>query len=385
MDAASRLAINGGPPAVTGGPFPWPPTDEAVRDALDAAWRDGDWGRYHGARCGQLRDALAEHHGVDHVHLCSSGTVAVEMALRSVGVAAGDGVVLAGYDFPGNFRAIEAIGAVPVLADVAPQTWSLDVAALEKAADAADALNVRAVVVSHLHGGLADMPRLRALAEARGWWVVEDACQAVGATLAGRAVGSWGDVGVLSFGGSKLLTAGRGGALLTNDEGVMQRLKVVAGRGNDAYPLSELQAAVLLPQLEKLAANHAKRLQAVERLLEGNAGVATTMIPLQPRNDASHAFYKLAWLAGCSTVEHVTTMDAVIAALQAEGAPIDRGFRGFVSRSRRRCQRLGPLEESTRCAEQTAVLHHPVLMANDETLKQVSIAIAKVATALLPA
>ena len=117
---------------------------------------------------------------------------------------------------------------------------------------------MRAVIVSHLHGGLAAMPEIRAWADLRGVAVVEDACQVPGARIAGRLAGTWGDVGVLSFGGSKLLSAGRGGALLTDRSDVVQRIKIYSERGNQAYPLSELQAAVLLPQLESLAErNHA--------------------------------------------------------------------------------------------------------------------------------
>src|SRR5205085_10640127 len=115
------------------------------------------------------------------------------------------------YDFAGNFRAVDAVGARPVLVDIDSSTWCLD--AQQVASAASD--RVRAVIVSHLHGGLADMPAICEVAKAHGWSVVEDACQATAAQVHGRISGTWGDVGVLSFGGSKLLTAGRGGAVLT--------------------------------------------------------------------------------------------------------------------------------------------------------------------------
>ena len=79
--------------------------------------------------------------------------------------------------------------------------------------------------------------------------MIEDACQAPGAMLEGRRAGTFGDVGVLSFGGSKLLTSGRGGAVLTSDAHMAQRIRLYTQRGNEAYPLSEMQAAVVLPQL----------------------------------------------------------------------------------------------------------------------------------------
>src|SRR5205807_8690220 len=88
-----------------------------------------------------------------------------------------------------------------------------------------------------------------------------------GAIVAGKPAGAWGDCGVLSFGGSKLLRAGRGGAIMTHREDVLQRIKIYCERGNDAFPLSELQAAVLVPQIPKLAATNDRRLAAVRSLL----------------------------------------------------------------------------------------------------------------------
>src|SRR5437763_375725 len=96
--------------------------------------------------------------------------------------------------------------------------------------------------------------------------IVEDACQCPGALIDGKRAGAWGDVGVLSFGGSKLLTAGRGGAILTADAGAHQRARLWQNRANVVCPLSELQAAVLLPQLETLDARNARRLEQVRRL-----------------------------------------------------------------------------------------------------------------------
>ncbi|MEM9186020.1 MAG: aminotransferase class V-fold PLP-dependent enzyme, partial [Planctomycetota bacterium] len=177
------LAIHGGPPAVTVGPFEWPPADGAIRDAIADAVESGEWGRYHGAPCARLVERLAREFAASHVQLTCSGTIAVEVALHAVGVGPGDEVILAGYDFPGNFRAIESLGARPVLVDVAAQDWVIDLDKLEQ--NTADLRAARAVVVSHLHGRLLDMPRLMALAVEHGWAVVEDACQCPGAEIAG--------------------------------------------------------------------------------------------------------------------------------------------------------------------------------------------------------
>ena len=128
----------------------------------------------------------------------------------------GDEVILAAYDYPGNFLSVHAVGARPVLVDVAPGDWNL---CPEKVAEAVRP-QTRAVIASHLHGGLVPMARLMELAAGHGLAVIEDAAQCPGALVQGRKAGTWGDVGVLSFGGSKLLSAGRGGARRQDCQGV---------------------------------------------------------------------------------------------------------------------------------------------------------------------
>ncbi len=359
-----------GLPRVTCGPFDWPIADEEVLAALEAAFRDGSWGRYlgpHGeALVGDFRTFFAREHAI----LCSSGTIGVEIALRGCGVEADDEVILAGYDFPGNFRAIEAIGARPVLVDVDANTWCLDAEALEEATKA-DGSRVKAVLVSHLHGGLANMPKIIALARDQRWAVVEDACQQPGATIEGRPVGSWGDASVLSFGGSKLLTAGRGGAVLTDNAHIHQRMKVHAERGNQAFPLSELQAAVLRPQLVKLAERNQLRAQRVATLRQATTKLSAWLRPVACRPNWQPVYYKLAW--SFTPAENEPEMrDKLIAMLYAAGAPIDAGFRGFVGRTDRRCRKAGTLDCSTKLSRSTVIMHHPVLLAHEKAALQVA-------------
>ncbi|MEM8866608.1 MAG: DegT/DnrJ/EryC1/StrS aminotransferase family protein [Planctomycetota bacterium] len=369
-----QLAIHGGQPAVTTGPFEWPPANAAIEEAVRAVYGSGDWGRYHGQYCDRLIGLLAEQFAVDYVQLTCSGTIAVELALRAVGVTAGDEVLLAGYDFPGNFRAIEAVGATPVLIDIGSDTWTIEFEALEATA-AEEIRRVKAIVVSHLHGDLTPMRRLMEIAERHGWKVVEDACQSPGAVVDGQPAGSWGDAGVLSFGGSKLLTSGRGGALLTSDPAVAQRARIYASRGNDAYAMSELQAAVLAPQLNELSKANARRAESVVRLHDALLELASLLQGNTPKEQV-HAYYKYPWRL---TTERLrSTRDSIIAALQAQGAPIDAGFRGFGKRSSRRCRQIMPLENSEAAARGTLLLHHPVLLASPQAIEQVAEAMKKV-------
>lgn len=370
-------AICGGEPAFPDGPPAWRPDEDAVAERLREAIAGGTWNLYRGPHLAELAERLATLVGVEHVLPTSSGTIGVELALRGVGVEAGDEVILGGYDFPGNFRAIEAIGAVPVLVDLDPASRCLDV---EQAA-AACGPQTKAIVATHLHGGLVDMPRLMQAVARRGVAVVEDACQAVGGVVAGKPAGAWGDAGVFSFGGSKLLTAGRGGAVVTHRADVLQRMKIFAERGNQAFPLSELQAAVLLPQLEQLAQRQAKRLAAVDRLRAAWRTCAGLRFPQVEIADSQPAYYKLGLLyeaeqmGGCDRATFA-------AAARAEGIALDTGFRGFALRGGRRCRRIGELPHARSAGEQTLVLHHPVLLEAEAVVDRLGDTLRRLAECL---
>lgn len=360
-------------------PPAWPPDDPEIRESVRAALDDGSWGRYDGPNGERLAAELARRFAVPHVYLCGSGTFAVELALRALRVTEGE-VVLAGYDYPGNFRAIEAVGARPVLVDLGAG-WTPDAASIEPALGP----DTRAIVVSHLHGCLAPMPGICQLAAARGVPVVEDTCQAPGARVGGRPAGAWGDVATLSFGGSKLLTAGRGGAVLLSRPEQLQRVKVHCERGNQAYPLSELQAAALLPQLDALERRHARRLRAVRRLLArlprefvescSAAGLAAEDAGAPDMPDSpdmldaldSPAFYKLAWLVGGESAGDEERQQR-IGRLRAAGAPVGEGFRGFLRRTSGRCRQATTLGRCRAAAERTLLLDQSALLGDDAYL-----------------
>ncbi|QDS99823.1 DegT/DnrJ/EryC1/StrS family aminotransferase [Adhaeretor mobilis] len=347
-------------PSTEGEQYPWPCPDKAVLSALQAAFEDGSWGTYHGPHGERLSASLAREFQLEHVALCCSGTIAVELALRGCGVVEGDEVILAGYDFPGNFRAIEAIGARPVLVDIEPHSWAIDPSQLEDAASPA----VKAILVSHLHGGLADMKSICQIAAKHGWAVVEDVCQQPGATVADKVAGTWGHAAVLSFGGSKLMTAGRGGAVLTGDAAIRQRIAVYQDRGNDAFPLSEIQAAVLLPQLSLLTERNVLRRRRINQAREIGEQAGQMLRPVTITPGDEPAFYKHAWsyLPAESCPEE---RGRLLEKLWREGVPIDVGFRGFAKRTERRCRKPVPLVWSDRYAHSTLLLHHPILLADE--------------------
>ncbi|MCA9217952.1 MAG: aminotransferase class V-fold PLP-dependent enzyme [Planctomycetales bacterium] len=356
-----KLAIDGNAPAFPDGPPKWPSADDEVHDALATAFANGSWGVYEGPNCTAFRNELADFHSVKFAHLCCSGTMAVELALRGLSVGPDDEVILAAYDFAGNFRAICATGATPVLVDLAPDSWSMDVEQLQDAIGP----NTKAIVASHLHGCELAIDAICEFAKSQGILVVEDACQAHGAKNGNKRAGTRGDVGVLSFGGSKLMSAGRGGAVLTNNELFYQRIKIYAGEGNDAFAMSELQAAVLRPQLAKLDERNAIRNQRVRLLLSDTKPIASVSPVRLPDVDGAVCYFKLPWLIADSN-ENSIDRSWVVAAAIAEGIQLGEGFRGFAKRSSRRCRKPVPLENAIMAAERTVMLHHPILLRPEQ-------------------
>ncbi|HWG43087.1 MAG TPA: aminotransferase class I/II-fold pyridoxal phosphate-dependent enzyme [Gemmataceae bacterium] len=367
-------AILGGESIRPQGPPTWPIADETVLEAMQSAYRDGSWGRYHGGHVERLEERLASAHGVRQALTCGSGTFAVELALRALKVGHGDEVVMAAYDYGGNFLSVHAVGAKPVFVDVDADNWNLAPEQLTAARGPA----TRAVIVSHLHGGLVPMREVMEFAQRQGVSVIEDAAQTPGARVQGRPAGTWGDVGVLSFGGSKLLTAGRGGALLTRHADVAQRARLWLQRGNHVCPLSELQAAVLLPQLDRLAERNAQRLRSVRYL-----GERLRPIPgLRPFyngdiEDSKSGYYKLGFQFDAERFG--LSRARFVAAARAEGIALDEGFRALhIGRSPSRWRGIGPLTEAERAHHGTVVLHHPVLLGTAADVEQVALAIEKI-------
>ncbi len=364
-------ALLGGPAVCPEGPPDWPFPDPDVGAAIESALADGSWGKYHGPHVPRLEAELASFFGIPFVLTCSSGTLAVQAALHALKVEAGDEVVLPAYDYEANFLNVHAIGAKPVLADVSADNACLNPDKLEACPTA------KAIIATHLHGGLAPMRRIRESADRLGVPVIEDAAQVTGATVEGRKAGAWGDIGILSFGGSKLLSAGRGGALLIQKPEVYQRARVWLSRGVQQWAaLSELQAIVLLPQLVKLAERTAHRHGQVEllrRLLQSIPGLRTFQNEL---SDSEPAFYKVGfWF---DERAFGLSRELFVKAMRAEGIAFDEGFRALhVGRAPQRFRALAPLPNAERAHRSVVMLHHPVLSLGADAIEKVALAIQK--------
>lgn len=228
---------------------------EYVTDAVAHSW-------YENATDYRVRfeKAFANYLGVTHAVALPSCTAAIHLALAALGIGPGDEVVVPESTWIASAAPILYLGATPVFADVEEGTWCLSAASVAKRLTS----RTKAVIAVDLYGGVPDFDALRALCHPRGITIIEDAAQGIGTEYHGRRGGSLGDVGVFSFHGSKTLTTGEGGMLVTDRDDLRQRVKALQNHGQRPgdptffnselgfkYQMCEMQAALGLAQLER--------------------------------------------------------------------------------------------------------------------------------------
>jgi dTDP-4-amino-4,6-dideoxygalactose transaminase len=221
---------------------------------------------------------IAQYLGVEHAIGVSSGTDALTIALTALGIGAGDEVITTPYTFFATTGAILRVGATPVFVDIEPRSFNLDAARVSEALTP----RTRAILPVHLFGQPADMRALRAIANKDQLALVEDAAQAIGATLEGNRVGTLADIACFSFFPTKNLGAfGDGGLVTTNDEKLAEVARSLRGHGFGAkhfsqrlggnHRLDALQAAILRVKLPHLDGFNALRRKNARRYLEAHA------------------------------------------------------------------------------------------------------------------
>jgi perosamine synthetase len=261
---------------------PWITEKEVqyVADAVAHAWYENA-SMYHD----RFEKAFREHLGVAYAMALPSCTAAIHLSLAALGIGPGDEVIVPDITWIASAAPVTYVGATPVFADIDERTWCLSAAAFERCITP----RTRAVIPVDLYGGMPDMDAIVALARRRNIAVIEDAAQAAGGLYKGRPAGSLGDVGVFSFHGSKTLTTGEGGMLVTNRRDVYDRATVLRDHGRIPgekmfwngevaykYKMSSMQAALGLAQLERLEELIARKREAFawyREELDGVAGV----------------------------------------------------------------------------------------------------------------
>jgi dTDP-3-amino-3,4,6-trideoxy-alpha-D-glucose transaminase len=241
--------------------------------------------------------AFAEFCGTEYAAGVSSGTAALEIALRAFGIGPGDEVIVPTYSFIATAEAVSTVGATPVIVDIDPETALIMAETVERALTE----RTRCVIPVHLFGRPVDMDPILDLCRERGIAVIEDACQAHGALYKGNPVGSLGDAGCFSFYPTKNLGGwGDGGALVTSDPALDAKVRLLRSHGEGTrhhhelatgtHRLDTLQAAILEVKLKHLPAWNQRRRDAADALRAGLAG-SSVVSPTPPTADSDHVYH----------------------------------------------------------------------------------------------
>jgi dTDP-4-amino-4,6-dideoxygalactose transaminase len=314
----------------------WPRVENAeaetlLRDVLQS----GRWGRLHAdSYAEQFENAFAAFQQARHGVAVANGTVSLQLILRTLNIGIGDEVIVPALTFIATASAVAEVGAIPIFADVHPETMTID----PESVAAAITPRTRAIIGVHYGGYPIDFDLLLPLAQKHGVYLIEDAAHAQGTEWRGTKVGALGVFGSFSFQESKSLPSGEGGIILTNDDELAERARLLhhIGRRMDRpgymhyalasnYRLTDLQAALLLNQFKRLPDQVQRRHQA-GRVLD--AALAETEVLLPQRRDeriTQRGYYFAIYRYQAEKLDGLPRA-AFLAALNAEGVPAFAGY-----------------------------------------------------------
>ena len=331
--AAGVPAALGGQPVRTA-PFPrWPAFREADEQAVLPVLRSGVWSRSKVVDEAEKR--FARLMGAKHCLATCNGTNAIITSLWALGIGAGDEVITTPYTFVGTIQPILLAGALPVFADIDPDTWQIDPARIEAKINS----NTAAILPVHIIGGVCDMDRINAIAGKHNLKVIEDACEAHGAEWKGGKVGTLGDLGCFSFQNGKSLTCGEGGAILGRDDNLMDRCYSyhnfgrpkgsVVPRHGESYPvlgtkcrMAEYQASILITQMDSFDAECKRRSENAAYLTEKLQQIPGIVPRKEYAGVTRTAFYYYGFRYKKEQFDGLSR-ERFIAAMRAEGIAVD--------------------------------------------------------------
>lgn len=335
----TTLAVGGGTRTRTAAFPPWPAFDDADAAAAARVLLSGHVNYWTGSEGRSFEEEFAAVAGATYGVAVSNGTVAIEIALRALGVGTGDEVIVPAATFIATASAVAMVGARPVVVDVDVDTQALTAETVRPALTERTA----AVVVVHVGGFPADLAPLAALLDERGIPLVEDCAQAHGAAREGRPVGSTGAVAAWSFCQDKIMTTGgEGGAITTSDEHLWRRCWELKDHGKNhtevhtppAQPgfrwlhdsfgtnarMTEMQAAVGRVQLGRLPGYVERRRDNAARLRDGLGDLPLLRLPSVPET-VHHSYYRFYAHIREEHLRPGWNRDRVVAAIAAEGVP----------------------------------------------------------------
>jgi 3-amino-5-hydroxybenzoate synthase len=282
-------------PALLGGPrtkgkdFPlWPHYDALEKEALNRVLESRNWWRTPGVEVSQFEKEFARYHQVRYGVAVTNGTHALEVALAAAGLGPGDDVIIPDFTFVATASAVLSVGALPVMVDVLPNTYCIDPALVEEAVTP----RTKSIIAVHMGGHPADLDRLGQIASKRNLLLIEDSAHAHGSEWQGKKIGGFGLAGTFSFQASKLMTAGEGGIIITNDEAFERQARSVHDCGRipeewfyshyiygSNFRMTEWQGAILRAQLSRVEGQTATRHRNA-RLLD--ALLSSKAYPIRP-------------------------------------------------------------------------------------------------------
>jgi perosamine synthetase len=262
-----------------------------VTDAVTNAWYENA-NMYHE----RFERAFAEYVGTRYAIALPTCTSALHLSLLGMGIKEGDEVIVPDATWIATSAPISYVGATPVFADIDPESWCLSAESFESCITP----RTKAVIPVDLYGGMPDMGSIRAIARRHNIFIIEDAAEALGAEYKGKRAGSFGETGVFSFHGSKTVTTGEGGMLVTDQEDIYRRIQVLRDHGRQPgdrmfwntevaykYKMSSMQAALGLAQLERieeLIQRKREQFSWYQNELMGTDGLTLNKEPTEVRN-----------------------------------------------------------------------------------------------------
>jgi len=333
---AGKAAILGGKP-VRAKPFPaWPIWDESAEESILSVLRSGNWYRGQGTKVSEFEEKYAELMGAKRCLATASGTTALLIALHVLGVDAGDEVIVSPYTFIATYNVVFITKALPVFADTDPETFQINPDKIEERINE----NTKAILPVHILGLPANMDKINAIAKKHNLVVIEDACQAWMAEWRGKKCGTLGDLGCFSFQNSKHLPAGEGGAVVGDNEEIMDRCHSFHNCGRpygsvkktSGYPIrgsnrrmQEFQAVILMSQMKRLEKDAQKRTENANYLTSRIKDIPG-IVPHKLYEGVTRAAYHLYPFR--YKKEHFNNLSRAkfLAALEAEGIPCSGGY-----------------------------------------------------------
>ncbi len=331
-----KLAIKGGKPIRTKPFHKWPVWDKSAEDDVIAILRSGDWYRGRGETVTKFEKAYAELLGAKRCVCHVNGTNSLLTALHALDVGVGDEVIVSPYTFIATYNVVIGSTALPVFADTDPETFQINPDKIEERITE----RTRAILPVHILGIPANMDRIMEIARKHNLVVIEDACQAWLAEWRGKKCGTIGDLGCFSFQNSKHLPIGEGGAVVGNDEELMDRVMSFhnCGRpfgsvtGKTKYPITgtnrrmtEYQAAVGLSQIKRLEADTERRNKNAEYLTSKIKDIPG-IIPVKLYDGTTRCAYHLYPFRYKKEHFNNAPRQKFLHALSAEGIPCSGGY-----------------------------------------------------------